>query len=170
MPMNHDQRPLVSAGTLLGVGLGGFVDGILFHQILQLHSMLSGRIPKDTIANVEINMFWDGLFHALTWIMTALGLWALFRIAQRRDVPLPTKTFLGSVAFGWGLFNLVEGLIDHHLLNLHHVVESLGVSAYDWAFLGSGVVLIVGGWMAIAADARGSRGRSRRVVMAGSHT
>jgi uncharacterized membrane protein len=40
--------------------------------------------------------------------------------------------------FGWGLFNFVEGLIDHHVLHVHHVVERLGVSVWDWAFLGVG--------------------------------
>ena len=27
---------------LMGVGLGGFIDGILLHQILQWHHMLTG--------------------------------------------------------------------------------------------------------------------------------
>jgi uncharacterized membrane protein len=27
--------PLVGAGLVLGIGLGGFVDGILLHQLLQ---------------------------------------------------------------------------------------------------------------------------------------
>ena len=31
--------PIISAGILMGVGLGGFVDGILLHQVYaaQLH-------------------------------------------------------------------------------------------------------------------------------------
>jgi uncharacterized membrane protein len=29
-------------GLLLGIGLGGFVDGIVAHQILQWHHMLTG--------------------------------------------------------------------------------------------------------------------------------
>jgi len=33
--------PLIAAGIFLGLGLGGFVDGILLHQILQWHHMLS---------------------------------------------------------------------------------------------------------------------------------
>ena len=41
-------RPLISAGTLLGIGLGGFVDGIVLHQMLQVHNMLSARRPKET--------------------------------------------------------------------------------------------------------------------------
>ncbi|MCK1539441.1 DUF2243 domain-containing protein, partial [Bradyrhizobium sp. 176] len=32
----------ISAGVLLGLGLGGFFDGIVFHQLLQWHHMLSG--------------------------------------------------------------------------------------------------------------------------------
>ncbi len=51
-------KPLTRAGIFLGIGLGGFIDGILFHQILQLHNMLTARIPKDTIPNIEINMVW----------------------------------------------------------------------------------------------------------------
>jgi len=39
-----DRRPLIIAGLLLGIDLGGFADGILFHQILQIHNMLSAWI------------------------------------------------------------------------------------------------------------------------------
>ena len=59
-----NRRPLIAAGTLLGIGMGGFVDGILFHQILQVHNMLSAKYPPTTLVNAEINMVWDGLFHA----------------------------------------------------------------------------------------------------------
>lgn len=149
-----DRGPLMSAGLLLGVGLGGFVDGIVFHQILQLHNMLSARRPKDTVVNMEINMFWDGLFHAFTWVMTAAGVWLLWRAGRRADVPWSGRTLLGSMLAGWGLFNLVEGIIDHHVLHVHHVVERLGVSVWDWVFLGSGVVLIAAGWGLIAAGRR----------------
>jgi uncharacterized membrane protein len=147
--MTADRRPLVTAGAVLGVGLGGFADGIAFHQLLQLHNMLTGRLPKDTIANVEINMFWDGMFHATTWLVTVAGVWLLFRVAQRRQADVPPRFFLGSLALGWGLFNLVEGVIDHHVLHLHHVVERLGPSVYDYAFLASGVILVVAGWLAV---------------------
>ena len=60
----------------------------------------------------------------------------------------------GRCSLGWGLFNLVEGLIDHELLGIHHVVEAGNHLLWDMAFLGSGVVLILVGWAAIRA-ARG---------------
>ena len=129
--------------------MGGFVDGILFHQILQSHNMLTGRIPKDTIAHIEINMVWDGVFHAFTWIMTAIGLMLLFRAAAISNIFWSGRAFAGALFVGWGLFNFVEGVVDHHLLNLHHVYEAMGVSIFDYLFLLSGVVFVLYGWFAI---------------------
>ncbi len=151
-----DRRPLVTAGLLLGVGMGGFVDGIVFHQILQVHNMLSARRPKDSVENMEVNMFWDGLFHAFTWTATAIGIWLLFRAGRRADVPWSGRVFAGSALAGWGLFNLVEGVIDHHILHVHHVVERHGLSAFDYAFLGSGVLFVAAGWLMIRAGRGGS--------------
>jgi len=151
-------RPLIAAGTLLGIGMGGFVDGIVLHQILQVHNMLSAKLPPNTLANVEINMVWDGIFHAFTWLMTAIGLSMLWKAGQKREVPWSTKTFLGSLLQGWGIFNLVEGIIDHHLLNLHHVVERLGVSIADWLFLAIGGVLFIVLGRALINAGRGGDG------------
>ncbi|MDB5295862.1 MAG: hypothetical protein JWO31_1845 [Phycisphaerales bacterium] len=151
-----DRRPLATAGLLLGVGLGGFVDGILFHQILQIHNMLSARRPKDSVANMEVNMFWDGLFHAFTWLCTAAGVWVLFRAGRRADVPWSGRLLLGATLGGWGLFNLVEGVIDHHLLQVHHVAERYGLSAFDYAFLAFGAVLTAVGW-GLGRSASGQR-------------
>ena len=163
-----DRRPLIAAATLLGIGLGGFFDGILFHQLLQSHNMLSGAayypktgLPSEKIVvNMEINMFWDGLFHALTWITTVAGLAMLWRAGQRSDVPWSTRTLIGGISLGWGLFNLVEGVIDHHILHIHHVTETENHLVWDLTFLGSGVVLIVLGVALIskARDDSASRG------------
>lgn len=162
--MNHPltQKPLVIAGIFTGVGLGGFFDGILFHQLLQTHNMLSARFPKTSVANMEINMFWDGMFHSLTYAMTLIGLVLLWKCGARRDVPWSGKTFLGACFLGWGLFNFVEGIIDHHVFHLHHVVESHGQSIFDYAFLALGVILMIGGGMAISTGHREQRPRENR--------
>jgi uncharacterized membrane protein len=139
-------RPLTTAGSLLGIGLGGFFDGILFHQILQLHNTLSHWIPPTTVVNLEINMFWDGLFHALTWTTTVIGLLLLWRAVRRDDVALSNFSLGGSMLFGWGLFNLVEGTIDHQILQVHHVMYGEHQVVADLAFLASGVLFITVGW------------------------
>lgn len=153
------RRPLIAAGTALGIGMGGFVDGIVLHQLLQVHNMLSAKYPTrgieldQLVVHLQINMFWDGLFHVLTWVMTAIGLALLWSAVRQRSVPLSTKTLLGAMILGWGLFNLVEGVIDHHILHIHHVTETDNHLLWDLVFLGSGVVMIVAGWMTL-----GSRG------------
>lgn len=48
-------------------------------------------------------------------------------------------------------YNLVEGMIDHHILGIHHVVERLGLSMYDYIFLASGLVFIMIGLVLIKA-------------------
>ncbi|HYO25297.1 MAG TPA: DUF2243 domain-containing protein [Lacipirellulaceae bacterium] len=146
------RTPLVTAGLLLGIGMGGFIDGILFHQVLQLHSLLSAKVSRTTLVGLETNMFWDGIFHLLTWLTTAAGLAMLWHVARRGDVRLSNATFLGSLGLGWGLFNLVEGVVDHHLLHLHHVVEGPNHLKYDLAFLASGLLLIVAGAALIRRD------------------
>jgi uncharacterized membrane protein len=150
----NDRRPLIAAGLLLGVGMGGFVDGIVFHQLLQAHNMLSAKYPPTSVVNLEINMFWDGLFHAFTWLTTALGLALLWRAVQPADAPRCTRTLVGSMALGWGLFNLIEGVINHHLLHLHHVRETADHLYYDLAFLASGAVLAGAGVLIIRAAGR----------------
>lgn len=151
-------RPLISAGTMLGIGMGGFIDGILFHQLLQIHNMLSARRPPDSVVSIEINMFWDGLFHAFTWLMTAIGIAMLFRAARRPEVPWSGRTLVGAMLLGWGLFNLVEGLLDHHILQIHHVYQRAGgVSVWDWLFLALGLLLVVVGLLLIRGDGAAPR-------------
>jgi len=111
--------------------------------------MLTARLPRTTLVNAEINMFWDGLFHAFTWIMTVLGLALLWRAFKRDELLRSTPVFIGSMVLGWGLFNLVEGLIDHQLLGIHHVVEVGNQFLWDMLFLASGVVFIGVGWLLI---------------------
>ena len=154
MNASMNRGPLLASGLLLGAGLGGFVDGIVFHQILQTHNMLSARLPPNTLIDAKINMFWDGVFHAAVWTMTAIGLAMLFCAGRRADVPWSGKTLLGSMLLGWGLFNVVEGIIDHQLLGLHHVVEAAANTLpADLAFLAFGAALIAGGWALIRAGA-----------------
>src|SRR5690606_38151501 len=113
-------RPVVSAGLLLGIGLGGFVDGILLHQILQWHNMLSSVIPPVDLVSTKINMVYVGFYHVGTWVTTAAGVAMLWRAGLRGDT-WSGRALAGGLLGGWESFNLVEGLIDHHVLGLQHV-------------------------------------------------
>lgn len=154
-PSASRRGPLLAAGLLLGAGLGGFVDGIVFHQILQWHQMLSARIPPDTLVAAKTNMVWDGVFHAGVWLVTVAGLAVLWRATGRPDVPHSGRTLVGAMLAGWGAFNMIEGLINHQILGLHHVHEyAANRGAYDLAFLAFGALLLVAGWALIRSAQR----------------
>jgi uncharacterized membrane protein len=139
---------ITRAGIIIGIGMGGFVDGILLHQILEWHNMGSSVVSPTTLAGMRQNMIWDGWFHALVWVITLLGIYMLLAHA-RRGAPLPSgRAFTGQLIFGWGIFNLVEGIVDHHILSIHHVRDlPAHIPLYDWVFLlvaGLGFLLL--GW------------------------
>ena len=150
-------RPTRLPGILLGLGFGGFVDGIVLHQILQWHHMISDTAghPVTTVAGLEANTLADGLFHAATWTAALAG--TMLMLASWRQGRLaPTWRFqIGLLLAGWGLFNLVEGIIDHQILGVHHVRDDLGGPlSWDLGFLAFGLVLLVGGWALHTAGAK----------------
>lgn len=141
--------PSKAVGLLFGLGLGGFVDGIVLHQILQWHHLVSHvpGYPVDTVAGLELNTLADGFFHLATWFLVVAGMIAAIR-DWRLGRRAPTWRFhVGLVLVGWGVFNLVEGVVDHHLLQIHHVRDDLGGPlSWDLGFLAFGALLVGGGW------------------------
>jgi uncharacterized membrane protein len=131
--------------VLLGIGLGGLFDGIVLHQILQWHHMLSAHTPPDSLPNLELNTLGDGLFHASTWLVTAVGLFLLWGAVRGGGAPLGWWRLLGGLLAGWGGFNVVEGVVDHHILELHHVRPGPDELLYDVGFLVWGAAMLIGG-------------------------
>jgi uncharacterized membrane protein len=152
---------VTAAGILLGVGLGGFFDGIVLHQILQCHHMVShvDDYPTTTVAGLEANTLGDGLFHAATWAFTVAGLYLLWTALRLPATSWSTNAFVGLIVLGWGLFNVAEGVVDHHLLQLHHVKErSEHRLAWDLAFLAWGTAMVLGGWYLYRTGQAGGAG------------
>lgn len=149
-----DARPTgfpLSAAILFGLGIGGFFDGIVLHQILQWHHMLSSAgYPADSVENLQINTLWDGLFHACTYLFTLAGLFVLWRYSRQNHLRWSGWLLPGGILMGFGIFNLVEGTINHHLLGLHHVNETVPRAQWiywDVGFLLWGAAMLVAGWV-----------------------
>lgn len=143
-------------GILLGVGLGGFIDGIVLHQILQWHHMLtstdSDRLgidyyPKSTVRGLEVNTVWDGLLHTFTWLAVLIGLGILYkRVTTLRRRVWSSGMLWGWILVGWGIFDLVEGIIDHQILGIHHVRSGEHQILWDMGFLVLGASLVAIGY------------------------
>lgn len=142
---------------LLGLGLGGLLDGILLHQILQSHHMgtdhgVDASYRTTTVASLEDNTFWDGLFNAATWLLILVGQYLLWA-ALRNGTNSRATALTGLLLTGWGIFNLVEGVVDHLVLGIHDVRDDLGGPlAWDLGFLAFGAVLVVVGLGFVGSD------------------
>ena len=136
-----NEKPSLLPGLLFGLGLGGFVDGIVLHEILQWHHMISGAESSNTLSGLELNVVADGFFHVVTWLLVMAGS-IMTLVSWRKGRLAPTWSFhFGLLLAGWGIFNIVEGLIDHQVLGIHHVRDDLEVHCAGTSAFFSGVVL-----------------------------
>ena len=108
-------RQVHVAGGLLGIALGGFFDGILLHQILQWHHLLSAIDP----ANARMQVMADGFLHALMYVLALAGLWLLWRLAHRARVA--TVPLVVAMLAGFGTWHLVDAVMSHWLLGIHRI-------------------------------------------------
>jgi uncharacterized membrane protein len=161
---------MTAALLLLGIGLGGFLDGIVLHQILQWHHVLSDRcddtFPASTVDTLQHNTTWDGVFHAGTWVVVLAGTLLLARAPAAARRP-SWRGLVGLLLVGWGAFNVAEGVIDHHVLGLHHVRDDVEDPLWwDTGFLALGALLVVAGSI-LAAGGRWVRRQPVRTLSRG---
>jgi uncharacterized membrane protein len=144
----------VAAGLLFGLGLGGFFDGIVLHQLLQWHHMVSSWYPPTSVANLRLNTLWDGIFHSATYVSTAAAAYLLWKGARRRHFRWSARQAAGTLLLGWGAFNVIEGLVNHQILGLHHVNELVPLPQrvyWDLGFLAWGAAMLGAGWLLFRA-------------------
>ena len=118
--------------------------------------------PTTTVAGLEVNTLADGFFH-LAMFLLLLAASVTTIAAWRRGRPAPIWSFhFGLVLAGWGIFNVVEGVIDYHLLQVHHVRDDLGGPlSWDIGFLIVSALLIAAGWRLHRRGVRVLQGQRR---------
>ncbi len=113
-------RLLATAGFLLGFGLGGFFDGILLHQLLQWHHLLSG-LQAEPWPDLRMQILADGLFHALMYLIAVAGLLVLWRARAALDAAGTGRRLLSSALAGFGAWHVVDAVVSHWLTGIHRI-------------------------------------------------
>ena len=88
----------------------------------------------------------------------------LWRTAHRTHLWWSAKLLAGALLMGFGLFNVVEGLVDHHILGIHHVNETVPRAQWIWwdiGFLLWGSAMLAGGWLLYRHGRRNGPGEER---------
>ena len=153
-------KELVWAGIVLGMGFGGLADGIVLHQILGWHHLVCYTLncQPTSVAQLLHENTQDGFFHLGLWLLTLAGVAMLFRAARPVGGLWRGRVLAGSMLAGSGLFNFWEGLLNHQMLGIHHVLPgSPHQFLWDMLYLSNGVLFFVAGmWLArggLTADA-----------------
>lgn len=128
-------RRLIISGFLFGCGIAGSViDLFIFHLGLQWHHFYD-------LSTTRIALLSDGIFHALTWLITV---WGLFMLADlRRYVRVPWSRWAAAVTLGVGIFQLFDGVVNHKILRIHQIRYGVDLFVYDLVWIGSAVVLAI---------------------------
>jgi uncharacterized membrane protein len=138
---------LTASAVLLGVALSAFFDGILLHQVLQWHHLLS-LAKGATWRDLHHQILADGLFHVATYLLMLVGLGLLWRSRSGLARPGAGKTLLADVLVGFGLWNVIDVVGFHWLAGIHRVrVDVDNPLAWDLAWLavlGGGPIAL--GW------------------------
>jgi uncharacterized membrane protein len=117
-PLSADRKPLAAA-LLLGFSVSGLFDGILLHQVLQWHHLLSG-VRRPWLADLRAQVLADGLFHAAMWCLLVWGLWLTWR-TRRSIAGSDARVLVSRALIGFALWHAMDAVIDHWILAIHHI-------------------------------------------------
>jgi uncharacterized membrane protein len=153
------------AGIWLGFAMGGFFDGILLHQILQWHHLLSA-IQTGALASLRTQVTIDGWFHALMYVIAALGLWNLYRYRSRTGIAPDFSVIWPRFWMGFGVWHIIDAVFSHWITGIHRIkMDSSMPLAWDLAWvLVFGVLPLVWGWRGRDGDSGTPGGRGTKTV------
>lgn len=125
----------------IGFALAGFFDGILLHQILQWHSLLSS-LDGEIFRDLRFRMMTDGLFHAFQYLVAVASLALLWRSRQEFASKGGSKVFVSSLLVGFGAWHVIDAVLNHWILGLHHIKENENWLAWDVSFFALGIACV----------------------------
>ncbi|MET0982919.1 MAG: DUF2243 domain-containing protein [Telluria sp.] len=162
-----EQRALAWAGYLLGFALGGFFDGILLHQILQWHHLLS-LVTRAPFQDIRVQILADGFFHLLMYVLALAGLWKLW--TGRHQVGAGgDRLLLANAALGFGAWHILDGILSHWVLGIHRIrLDTEHVLFWDllWFVVFGVAFVVLGWWLKRGNGAGGGRRGAAALVLA----
>lgn len=146
--------PLIGAGMLIGAGLGGLIESVVFRHLAQSHWMLSGKVSERTLSGLKTSVLWDGVLLLSMLLCLVWGVILLYNTARNKQIVWSGQVLFGAWFLGWGLYVLIEGGLAHFLFKLHHLLEFSNPATQetgDYGYLISGALLSALGYWAVSS-------------------
>jgi uncharacterized membrane protein len=148
--LTHDEliptRAFLWAGYLIGFSLAGFFDGILLHQILQWHHLLSG-IEGARFQDLRVQVMADGVFHLVMYVLALVGLYLLWHARGEARRAGADRLMFANALIGFGVWHVVDAVFVHWMLGFHRIrMDAENLLLWDLIWLVPfGVVPLVAG-------------------------
>jgi len=157
-------RARLWGALLIGVSFGGLFDGILLHQVLQWHHLLS-LVGGETIQDIRTQVLADGVFHLLMYGIACIGLVMMW--SGRASFARPeSSASLGMALLGFGLWQIADVVLFHWILRIHRIrVDVASPLPWDigWLLV-FGVPALIAAWWLLASNRRGPPALSGRAL------
>jgi len=168
MPFGTGRAGLITACFVLGIALSGFFDGILLHQILQWHHLLS-LVDAASLRDLRAQILADGLFHLFAYLLAGSGCLLLWKVRREVAKAGSGRLVIGSTLLGFGAWNIFDVGVFHWIAGIHRVrLDVANPLLYDllW-FFGLGIAICaVGLWfLRRPKDRSGRHGRAAAVTV-----
>ncbi len=118
-------RRAIAGYAMIGFALGGFFDGILLHQILQWHHLLSA-IDGPAAGDLRFQMVADGVFHLAMYVIALIGAGLLVAARRARSPGLSLRRMAALVLAGFGTWPTGElfSVLARHSILRHSLGET----------------------------------------------
>lgn len=148
-------------GFLLGISLGGLFDGILLHQVLQWHHLLS-LVESQPVQDLRTQILADGLFHLLMYVIACVGLWLLWS-GRSADASAPPLRLIAITVLGFGIWQFLDVVVFHWIARIHRIrLDVDNPLAWDigWLIVFGLPAVIAGCWLLARARKEPPSGRN----------
>lgn len=119
-PIRQTRQPVRLPAFWLGFTLAGFFDGILLHQVLQWHHLLS-NLEGVLFRDQRVQIAADGYFHVLMYFLLGFAMWLLWRRREALASPGAGARVLQFLLVGFGAWQWTDVVLFHWILGIHNV-------------------------------------------------
>jgi uncharacterized membrane protein len=153
---------LLPAAVIVGIGIAGTVDEVVFHQLLHWHHFYDRTTDLQNRDTARLGLITDGIFHVVSTLALIVGFAVLCRARAAGGPGWSLRRVWAGLLIGAGGFNLYDGVVQHKLLRLHQVREGVHPETpYDIVLIAASAAVLLAGVLLLRRTEAVDRGRAR---------